>query len=45
MSPKPTSADMKAKVLNPPKNPTNTETSNMKPERAKMAARRAMSLT
>lgn len=40
----PTSADMKAKVLNPPKNPTNTDTSSMKPERANMAARRAMSL-
>lgn len=39
-----TSAHMKANVLIPPKNPTNTETSSINPDSAKIEANNAINL-
>lgn len=44
MPSKTTSADMKKNVLKPPKNPTKTDISSMKPDRANIAASNAISL-
>lgn len=40
-----TSTDINAKVLNPPKNPTNTDTRSMNPERIKILPKRSISFT